>query len=601
MRDDKRALSEVVTIMVVVVLALVAILIVWVVVQNLLSESEGQTSLEKLTIDLKIEKVKVDDVNNKLEVTVERKPGLGDLDKILFVVSDGQNSETFEKDSSISALEKETFILDITLNMANLKEISIAPVLKNAKGEITSTYNLGSGVETGTIEDEEEILSDPNLIAYWSCDNIDEGGNVIDDSGNGHDGIIQGTISSSAVGISGNACEFDGVNNYVDIDSADLGITTEITISAWVKTDVLDNNNHIVISKRDADGNFPWLLFQDTNNKINLAANDLNPQIGGATSLPSTNWHHVVGVIDTAGSYTVYINGITGTPTAIIGGNINEAGEDLYIGAQKVTAGMADFFKGKLDELMIFNRALTQEEVESLYLSQSVCSPCETGYTCNTETGECELGILSDVSLIHWYQFEGDATDLIGTADGTIEGDTNCNIAGQKDLACEFDGFGDRIVIPAGSNLITGTNPFTLSAWVNFADFSAIKNLLAVYGSTTAVQFYPAGGSKRVSLWACNKNLISIDYLSYLTNTWYYVTYTRDGNNWKVYINGIQIGSTIVDSCDLGIPSYNYNIGSEPTTLPSGGQWYNGAIDEVMIFNKALTQEEVESLYNYFQ
>ena len=77
-------------------------------------------------------------------------------------------------------------------------------------------------------------------------------------------------------------------------------------------------------------------------------------------------WHHVVGVIDSSEDVSIYLDGVLKDTTEFVGNSIEEDAHSVLIGAR----GEADdhFFNGLIDEVMIFNRPLSVEEIKSLYI-----------------------------------------------------------------------------------------------------------------------------------------------------------------------------------------------------------------------------------------
>jgi len=146
----RRGMSAVVTTLIIILLAIVAVGIVWVVVRNLISRSSDDISLTALTLDLEIIKASVDDTT--LSVIVKRKSGEGNLVGINFVISDGDNSEVVRKDTTLEELASETFTFDLTqLAIGEITSISIAPIYEAASGKEvvadvvdSSTYESGS-------------------------------------------------------------------------------------------------------------------------------------------------------------------------------------------------------------------------------------------------------------------------------------------------------------------------------------------------------------------------------------------------------------------------------------------------------------------------
>ena len=109
MNMKKRGLSTVIATLIIILISITAIVIMWVVIQNIISKGSENIDLGKFTIDLEIEQVTIE--SDGIYITVKRNSGKGELKKIKFMLSDGVNTETFEQDANIPELGIETFIL----------------------------------------------------------------------------------------------------------------------------------------------------------------------------------------------------------------------------------------------------------------------------------------------------------------------------------------------------------------------------------------------------------------------------------------------------------------------------------------------------------
>ena len=147
MFKDKRGLSTIVVTLILIVLSLVAVGVVWVVVNNILKSGTQQTtsSFEQLSLSLKLQNVNLK-TNGDVDVTVERGSGAGNLDAINFIVSDGTNSKVIKKSTTLQELGTQTFtLLYSDLGAMAIKKVSISPVI-NSNGQET----VGNAVDTYT-------------------------------------------------------------------------------------------------------------------------------------------------------------------------------------------------------------------------------------------------------------------------------------------------------------------------------------------------------------------------------------------------------------------------------------------------------------------
>ena len=181
----------------------------------------------------------------------------------------------------------------------------------------------------------------------------------------------------------GNALSFDGANNYVNvIDNETLDITDEISISAWVKLETLDNTagsrqRQPIVSKFWSSGGKRAyeFMFDDTvycSNKFNASisstASTWNGGVLGSDITPEIDtWTHILLRFKANEFMEIWINGINHTGSFDLGSlpsSIAINNLDLRIGHDYNTGG---YFNGLIDEVAIWNRALDTDEISSIY------------------------------------------------------------------------------------------------------------------------------------------------------------------------------------------------------------------------------------------
>jgi hypothetical protein len=142
---NSRGLSEVVTTLIIVLLVLVAIGIVWVVVNNLLQEGSGEVEIGQFTLDIQIESVRVQD--GEVIVVVKRNSGKGDFIGINFIFSDNQSSEIIRQNTTFDEFQKKSFTFTLSeIDLTKLKTVSIAPIFKLSSGK-EKIGNLGDSFD----------------------------------------------------------------------------------------------------------------------------------------------------------------------------------------------------------------------------------------------------------------------------------------------------------------------------------------------------------------------------------------------------------------------------------------------------------------------
>lgn len=226
-----------------------------------------------------------------------------------------------------------------------------------------------------------------NMVHWWTGDD-----NTFDIVGGEHGILRNGATFADGRVI--RAFSFDGTNDFVEVPhdpAAAFNLTGSFTVDAWINLEstppdfapVLSKWNDIGVNQRNyfiaVENHFS--VEHPTGARIvrfDVSATGLF--LGGNSSrfrsleeIPLNTWTHLAGVFDgTAHTLTVYINGVPATPDSslvlsplVSGPFLNS--EPVLIGAGDLGSNLRDFFDGRVDEVELFDRALTQAEVLSIY------------------------------------------------------------------------------------------------------------------------------------------------------------------------------------------------------------------------------------------
>jgi hypothetical protein len=205
-----------------------------------------------------------------------------------------------------------------------------------------------------------QLVSAQDLVAYWSFDDC----TAKDVSGNGNNGIIHGALCTE--GKVNSAFSFDGIDDYIDCgNSSSLNPTKSITIEAWIYPKGWgENGMGRIVTKYNSyqfyvysDGSRLSFYFWNVSNITNQAWSDTN-------SINLSQWQHVAVTYD--GQYVkFYVNGIPAGQITLKAGNLQFTTLNLLIGNRPA---LDRTFNGTIDEVRIYNRDLTAEEIYSDYL-----------------------------------------------------------------------------------------------------------------------------------------------------------------------------------------------------------------------------------------
>ena len=201
---------------------------------------------------------------------------------------------------------------------------------------------------------------DPGIVGLWHFDE-GTGTTASDSSGNVNDGTINGATWTTDSAFGAYALSFDGLDNYVEVDdSATLDGMSALTVEAWVYIGNVTESYHGIVDKTAGSGDrsynlglrngkLEWGLANASNSKVYVRDDDLAP-IG--------TWIHVAGTYDGT-ALRMYMNGneVDVTPQTE---NVQES--DTYLAFGRWPGG-SYFFDGKIDEVHIWDEALTAEQI----------------------------------------------------------------------------------------------------------------------------------------------------------------------------------------------------------------------------------------------
>jgi hypothetical protein len=202
------------------------------------------------------------------------------------------------------------------------------------------------------------------LVGWWPFN-----GNANDESGNRNDGtVVDGTLGTDRKNSPNSSYDFSG--GYVTIADTNYSVTTQITVSAWVN--LRTNSYHRIATKHAGccNGNYGWMLARnaaDSSYEWRISNNGNNWDGGNSPSGTSKldTWQFLVATYD--GRYKkIYIDGVE--KLSLIGdtGSIYKSSLPLSIGRDGQSSGQSF---GKIDDVGIWNRALSQQEITALYIS----------------------------------------------------------------------------------------------------------------------------------------------------------------------------------------------------------------------------------------
>ena len=487
------------------------------------------------------------------------------------------------------------------------------------------------------------LLNDANLQGYWRLE-----ADGTDSSPNGYN--LAGTTRGAVAGKFGNGLDFERDSfDYISIADAscpNLEISGSQTWSVWIKPESLPSvGTFTVMGKRSNFGSSKavqisygaehkpvfWVLGLSTSSVIL----DTVMSVG--------NWYHIVGRYDsTAGTLSVFVNGAKNSVAT--SGSKNDTDGDFVIGGQ---AESGEYFDGIIDDVAIFNRALSDYEVKALYYGTADLR-FSSDFSGSTELASEVVFFDPDNSLaeVHvkvptvsyntdtdfyvWYEASTEApyapnatygsqavwSDYQGVwhfeeypsvtapqiKDSTANGNNGTSsgsmtssdlVSGKIGKALDFDGTDDYIDCGSGASLQLDGNSFTVSMWIKLGQINRFNYPLAKGGSLAGNQWLIIGirntNNWTVAFWANDLNVAG----SPSVETWYHLvaTYDTTTNSRKLYLNGSLIGSDTSTSDLTNTNSYSLRIGNYYS------DYFLGSVDEVHILNTVHSADWIATEY----
>ena len=222
------------------------------------------------------------------------------------------------------------------------------------------------------------------LIGYWPFN-----GNANDESGNGNNGSVNNAalLTTDRYGNSNNAYYFDGTDNSdIDVPSSnDLNITNDITISFWIFSNSNSGEKHII--DRDLCGfNNDWRILQ-VNNSVHWSSGVSGSDQFVSVSLIANQWNFIVAKRE-GNLFTLTINDSFSSPSQMTLNNSSFGNNSIpiFFGDAVCNSPSQNNFLGKLDDIGIWNRALSQQEITDLFISCTLTSSIDSHTACGSYT-----------------------------------------------------------------------------------------------------------------------------------------------------------------------------------------------------------------------
>ncbi len=479
------------------------------------------------------------------------------------------------------------------------------------------------------------------IISWWRGEN-----NSQDSIAANHGTLTNGTTFTG--GKVGTAFSFDGVDDLVSTPSINAG--SKFSVEFWLFPTRSAGYEHLV-SNSGGSTNYGDLYFKD--NHIEYWQGNVLRAATVSGTIPLFSWSHIALTYDN-GVDRIYINGV---PLAVSGSHTETFNNALAFGY--TNAASNNHLKGMLDEIAVYNRALGGAEIAALYSAGAAGKTTDGPYintapqlpdgTINQSynqtitslrgTGAVTYALLSGAlppgitlasngvlsgtptatgsfnfvvratdsssafgdetltlrifspfriptGLISWWKAENNALDAIGTNNGTLTNGTTF-AAGKAGTAFSFDGIDDLVTTPS----INAGSKFSVEFWLFPARSAAYEHLVSNSGgSSNYGDLYFK--DDHIEYWQGGVQRASTAVGSVPLSTWSHIALTCDNGVDLVYINGVLFAVSVSHT-----ETFNNPLVFGYTNAPSNNH-FKGMLDEISLYNRAITAQEVNGIYN---
>ncbi|PJE65064.1 hypothetical protein COU91_03630 [Candidatus Saccharibacteria bacterium CG10_big_fil_rev_8_21_14_0_10_47_8] len=440
--------------------------------------------------------------------------------------------------------------------------------------EVTALYqSYGSGAAVAS--------GNNNLLGWWKFD-----GNAKDSSPYANNGTTTtgSTLTTDREGLANGAYAFSGTApSYITMGNSTVFNSSEVTFSAWVKPSIISGYQTIIAKELQ----YKYRISPSGNVEILVSRNGTSWAIntGFTASLTAGNWYNIATTISsTSNLATVYVNGAS-IGSIALGGSITAFNSNpLLVGTYNVSSG--EPFHGSIDDVRIYGRALSAAEISQGYSS----------YNPKVQISDFQKGLVGD------WPLNGNAKDNTPYSNnGTVSGAVlTTDRKGRTNSAYSLNGTSNSITV-SGSSF--PTSAITISVWVDIPSATGGPRLVNnnwVSPEGSWLMYVPGGASSYAFFGIYHSSSQYPAHCasgSFTANVWHHIVGMYDGSTVKAYYDGSLCTTTTSSISGVTL----YNGGNVQIAAPNGGSPPSYLIDDVRVWNRALSAAEVSALYQSYR
>lgn len=449
-----------------------------------------------------------------------------------------------------------------------------------------------------------------SLVSWWK---LDETSGTRSDAHGSNDLTDVNTVGS-ATGKQGNGADFEYSNlerlTISDASQTGLDLSTDFSFACWIKIESTGAGvNHYLMGKWGASSNRSYYFsYRDYDFQVGYF-DGTNITRGGtnANVVSDGTWYHLVATMDiSAASLTLYINGSEVTTSMDLTGatSINNGAGAFQIGS--IDASTVETFDGIIDEVGVWSKILTQDEVTALY-NQGDGITYE-----DTDPADVSTSNLLSKNLVSYWKLDeasGTRADSHGSNDLT-DNNTVTSATGKVGDAGQFTAANSEWleITNVSQTGLESNFSFSVAGWVyldSLPSTGAYIGWVTKWDNVGTDNDYVfrfayqnlAGVYKWQARFANNPTFTNNQWnYTMSTATWYHtvMVFNDTANTVELFVNGVSQGTSAV-SITPQDGGADFKIGAAENSTST---YWNGRIDETAYYSKALTVEEITQLYN---
>ncbi|MBK6833507.1 MAG: T9SS type A sorting domain-containing protein [Bacteroidetes bacterium] len=487
----------------------------------------------------------------------------------------------------------------ITIEVANITNEALSGPTTVCAGS-TATINIANstnGVQYFLRDNATDYIVDGPIAGTGSALNFS--------TGNLSASTTYNVIANSNPVVSaapGTALDFDGSNDKITTNYF-FPTTSNLTLEAWIYPESGVYGRILTSFNGGSSSNASDVIF-DNANAVTNNGRALRLVIGTTYTASVPNvltlnaWNHVAATFNN-GVIILYVNGASvGTFTIAATTLLTNTIRPLTIGEDYLQGSVAEYFNGKIDEVRIWKRTLSQSEIAA-NMNSCLTGPQNqlevyykmdegTGTLINDFSGNARNGTFTNgTANNHWVTSSRSCNEIVSLPTGTGS-------------ALDFDGTNDVVMT---TFKMPATSVFSVEGWVfprstNYDRF--ISNYAFPLNGAMIIDSYNAtnnGRALRFNVYGTGNTVFTISAPSVLTlNAWNHIACTFNNGVMTAYVNGFEVVTGTAPFTSIPQISSSFVFGED--FVPGTAEYLNGKLDEIRFWNKALNQTEIMTNMN---